>query len=113
MRWMKVLFGVLLSTALLAPAQTGAAKKTADTAKKTADATKAAAKEAPKELIDINTAGIDQLRTLPGIGEVYSKKIVDGRPYRAKTELVQKKILPEATYNKVKDMIIAKQAAKK
>ena len=72
----------------------------------------AAAKAAAAKVadpIDINTATADQLKAIPGIGDTYSAKIIGGRPYKRKDELVDKKILPQGVYDKVKDAIIAKQ----
>jgi competence protein ComEA len=76
-------------------------------AKKSAPAASASAASA--DLLDINTATKEQLDALPGIGEKYSQKIIDGRPYAKKTDLVRKKIIPQATYNKIAGKIIAKQ----
>jgi len=60
--------------------------------------------------VDINSAPKHELMTLPGIGDADAQKIIDGRPYRAKNQLVQKNIIPPATYDKIVDSIIAKRS---
>ena len=86
------------------------AVRAADTKDKAA--TKSETKKAPakKEPLDINTGSPDEVKALPGIGDAYAKKIAENRPYKRKDELVKKKIIPQATYDKIKDQIIAKQS---
>ena len=81
----------------------------AKTAPAPAQSGKSATKAPASKLIDINSATVEQLKMLPGINDGLAQKIVEGRPYRAKTDLVRKNIIPQAAYNKIAGLVIARQ----
>ena len=109
-RWLALCLALVFAVALGAVLDASASTKTekapaAKSGEKAAD-NKAMKKSGP---VDVNTATADELMAIPGIGDAYSKKIIDNRPYARKDEIVKKAGVPQATYDKIKDQIIAKQ----
>jgi DNA uptake protein ComE-like DNA-binding protein len=108
-RALAVLFMLsLFATASFAQGGTAASGKDATATKKS---TSTATKTKKSDLVDINAASKEELTALPGIGDAYSQKIIDGRPYNTKRDLLTKKIVPQATYDQIKDKIIAHHVA--
>ena len=105
----KLALGLIVAASLMAAPVPQAAAEAKKATPKAADSAKAKVSTAAPKMLDINTASAADLKALPAIGVAYADKIIKGRPYKSKDQLVSKDIIPQSAYDKIKDMIIAKQ----
>ena len=109
-RWLTLCLALVFALTLGGVADVSATTKTEKAPAKSETKKDDKAADKKKAPIDINSASAEELQTISGIGDAYSKKIVENRPYKRKDEIVAKAGVPQGTYDKIKDQIVAKQA---